>query len=1048
MEKKVLNNLSIEENKLLSSNNKTFILNKIKHKPVILESIYSFAFKRPYIILDLISSDKNLKLQMKKIFDKSKVNNDLSPELNNNINLYIKYRNYLEKIIEKYNKENSNKRESIYKALQRPIIEENFFDNINVKSFIRKDLKSYSILKTKNNSFELFELYEELNNYIYQGKPKFLEYLKKGGKVGLFLEAAYIIDKGFFEKFLKYNFEFNNYPAFTKKYRKYCKIEAEKNIFDEGIKENKKYKEISRIKKILSIIIYNNNQKDNNEYNQIENFLFDYLTTNEKVVLYNLPYDNNLDNKYLKYISNLNIKQKIGLICIIDRFNYSQFIDAITYPYITSLHFALFSKENFDDRFMYYNIPVNNLYNIYMNYLTIIKHCENIKQISFEEEFFINKNQFISYNDIYYQSIISYLIDQYMKNATNKFEPFLLNINLEDIILNEDKLDNIYERFKILYGFNKMFPNLKNKKLLYIKYNDIINNKNDNLSNNKYKIILIDFMNEQLTDLNNVITNINSFISQKKDIFDNVEILSFYNFNLIDIEIDKNNINNNMNNISENISSNFDCLPSLKELFINNSNESYNNNIISRNDKFQIKCDKFEYLYLGYDSNDNLIFYRNGTNQIKSLDLLDLFNIFNKSITKLCLVYENITIITNKSNSELKIINQFNNKNKFYFYPLKNLSDFIYNYNYCKDLIIEGFDFVFNELINKNIQKLYINFIKNDKMNQVYNYKYKLNDDVDKYNIRDDINLKINFPNLKELYIGNINDEMHFFKKLLNINDDINITIIILCNENLQKFKKYKNVNVIYQNNTKSFSNNNYECEDEDEDENYDNESDEIDEEENLFYNKFNDDDNIIVNQVKIKNKKFKKKEEDSDKIVCICEKKDKHSDYWEDIRKMSRKMSERERINYFKNKKIIYIKSEIISTIGEFKQLQYSLLILYQNMNVDKFKFHLISDDPNDGELITKFKTMNNALLLLQFGYEKIFCCNKNNKYTYLNQFILEINDYGADYIYYNCKKSMLVSNDKLTITNEVLSNKFSDIFKYKISSVKMVELFQICTN
>jgi hypothetical protein len=309
-----------------------------------------------------------------------------------------------------------------------------------------------------------------------------------------------------------------------------------------------------------------------------------------------------------------------------------------------------------------------------------------------------------------------------------------------------------------------MFPNLKNKKLLYIKYNDIINNKNDNLSNNKYKIILIDFMNEQLTDLNNVITNINSFISQKKDIFDNVEILSFYNFNLIDIEIDKNNINNNMNNISENISSNFDCLPSLKELFINNSNESYNNNIISRNDKFQIKCDKFAYLYLGYDSNDNLIFYRNGTNQIKSLDLLDLFNIFNKSITKLCLVYENITIITNKSNSELKIINQFNNKNKFYFYPLKNLSDFIYNYNYCKDLIIEGFDFVFNELINKNIQKLYINFIKNDKMNQVYDYKYKLNDEIDKYNIRDDINLKINFPNLKELYIGNINDEMLFLK--------------------------------------------------------------------------------------------------------------------------------------------------------------------------------------------------------------------------------------------------------------------------------------------
>ena len=82
MEKNILNNnLSIDENWLIFSSNKIFILNKIKHKPIILESIYSFAFKRPYITLALISSDKSLKLQMKKIFDKSKRINDLSPEL-------------------------------------------------------------------------------------------------------------------------------------------------------------------------------------------------------------------------------------------------------------------------------------------------------------------------------------------------------------------------------------------------------------------------------------------------------------------------------------------------------------------------------------------------------------------------------------------------------------------------------------------------------------------------------------------------------------------------------------------------------------------------------------------------------------------------------------------------------------------------------------------------------------------------------------------------------------------------------------------------------
>jgi len=193
------------------------------------------------------------------------------------------------------------------------------------------------------------------------------------------------------------------------------------------------------------------------------------------------------------------------------------------------------------------------------------------------------------------------------------------------------------------------------------------------------------------------------------------------------------------------------------------------------------------------------------------------------------------------------------------------------------------------------------------------NYKYKFNDKIDKYNIHDDINLKFNFPNLEDLHIGNINNEKNFYKKLLNINNDINISIIISCNENLQTFKKYSNVNVIYQNSIKSFNkiNKDFEYEDDDKDENYENENNESDEEDNLFYDKFNDDDNIVVNQVKIKNKKFKKKEEESDKIVCICEEKNGYNCYScsedENIRNMSKK-----KINYFKKKGIVYFKVKL----------------------------------------------------------------------------------------------------------------------------------------
>ena len=51
--------------------------------------------------------------------------------------------------------------------------------------------------------------------------------------------------------------------------------------------------------------------------------------------------------------------------------------------------------------------------------------------------------------------------------------------------------------------------------------------------------------------------------------------------------------------------------------------------------------------------------------------------------------------------------------------------------------------------------------------------------------------------------------------------------------------------------------------------------------------------------------------------------------------------------------------------------------------MNVEKFKFHLISDDPNDVELIKIFKTMNNALLLIGFDGEKLFIIIKIIKKT-----------------------------------------------------------------
>lgn len=169
-----------------------------------------------------------------------------------------------------------------------------------------------------------------------------------------------------------------------------------------------------------------------------------------------------LDEKYFNYLEKYNIKQIIKLICIIDRYKYCEYINNITYPYINELHFILYTEV--DELFMFNDLPICDIYKMFVAYFITIKNFENIKIISFGDEFLINKDQFISYNDEYYQSILSYLIDQFYINNLNKKNNFLEKVKLDKIIINEDNLDNIYERFKILHGFNAMFPLLKEKK--------------------------------------------------------------------------------------------------------------------------------------------------------------------------------------------------------------------------------------------------------------------------------------------------------------------------------------------------------------------------------------------------------------------------------------------------------------------------------------------------------------------------------------------------------------------------------------------------------
>ena len=1138
-------NINTEE-----ENNNPCLLNKINHKPIIMETIYSLSLNRPYMLFYLISNDIQLKSCLKNIFDNSKKVNSLSKELNQNIEYYIIFRKLKERIEMKFSElksKISKFNEKINLVIQKPQNEltkeeikfqkeldyiqynlERFYDRDTfIENFIDKkytskrnkilELYYSSYKKSKNKKIyfpmryydylntikksEFFSDYyrmvpinlkdffndkikEELTNqvntikFIFRGVSKellkitsYYDYtINKNSLIENYFqnllnnkERREFIDNVFYffcnniyhvsdfkgiKEILKS--EFDKYPYITKKFRKLLQKDLDNELKKDRYNSFIKNKQQSIISEIM-----NDSLLKNHYYvlkGKLLSLCFDYMTTLDDLFLYNLPKeenaneiiiktnninesnDNNLDSEYLNYIVNKNIRQKICLICIIDRYKYSYKRNNIKYPkkypHIHKLLFTLFSKSDFNELFMFNEIPIKDIYNIFISYFLSIKNFENIEEVSFGDEFFMNKNQFFYYNDEYYQSIVSYLIDQYLINCkiiNNNGNNILGNIKTKKLEINENKLHNIYERFKIIYGFNKLFPNLENKKILELSYiNDI---KNTNIVNNyincNYKIILIDFNNNipLKENINNIIENIKDFIFKNLQYqLNNIEMISFININLITEDNNKININNN-----------FDFLPNLKEFFINNNTKYTIPNNICKAKLFY----KFEYVYLGYDEKDNLIFYRNGKNIIKSIDILDLFNIFNNKIRKLNLKYENIAIIFNSDKSILKIINQNynngdNNLDNIYNYSLSNLSDFIYNQNNINDLIIEGFDFTFEEIQNKNIKKLSINYNDN---NAFVNYNINISK-LNHFKLDIDINLVNKFPQLEELSIGNIKNEKFLFNQLFiskNFSNNLkNINIITYCNF---KFRNIDNTNVktniIIKSNINL--NNNQEEEEEYEMEEEENEDDEgnYDDNENddLFVDKYQDiledSDPVITKNVQIKKRKINKEQnkEENKEIILV---KEKLLPY----KKIEENLFKKDIESYLSKENIFYFDSNIIKTVNNFYLIQKSFSLVNKSIDIKKIKFNLLCRSETDK--LSEYKDTKNLFVIFITEYSKIFCAylkNENHKEKG-DDFFLDLNN---NEIYYHIKEDVKRKKSKNEISREKKDKKWEKNYDLK---------------
>ena len=236
--KSSINSASTSTTSEIKNANYISILNKIRHKPIIVEFIFSFIKNKPLNIFQIIEKDKYLKNSINSFFISSKKINSLSETLNNNIyiiqifksyqDIFFNYNiNYNKIFAEEITKTNKNSFPSfIYfqaKYILNKIIEDKTKNNYNdipsINDFI--DIH-YNLIKTMKNIHLIYlsniSDLTKINNY--DGLYIEENIINNKNSLGQEIYFLYcIIDKNEYYKYvkpIKNNITINNiYFAFT-----------------------------------------------------------------------------------------------------------------------------------------------------------------------------------------------------------------------------------------------------------------------------------------------------------------------------------------------------------------------------------------------------------------------------------------------------------------------------------------------------------------------------------------------------------------------------------------------------------------------------------------------------------------------------------------------------------------------------------------------------------------------------------------------------------------------------------------------------------------
>ena len=459
----------------------------------------------------------------------------------------------------------------------------------------------------------------------------------------------------------------------------------------------------------------------------IKSLIFGFIYSLDSFNLTLLPQKNiYLDGDFIFEVGKYNMKsqeknknkQKIKLFLLFDEnYFFNNIFYKIKLPNIEELEIF------FDPEYKELLLKQNNSLHIYLNnYLSKIDHLDKINKINFHN---------LELKDDLYQSILGYLFDgYYYETDENIRQQLTLMQNLKTVKLEMTFL-YIYEKIKLYYLLYELFPLLN----LYSSNKNIIPNINFSyyIVN---KIFIINNINAPL-----VCDKIISFIDlMMKNNSENIEFIFVINHNKLIIEEEENK------NEKDKLVNKID-LTKLREFCFINENPDDIKKVI---DKFNFNNDINYHEYKGYDKENNLIYYRYGENSIESFDLIDLFK-NNKILEKIEFIKEELNVEYNQERSSLTIsYNGEPTMNTSNLFSLKNFSKFIKVQKDLKELIINRFNFNFEDVINDNIQILTINYEK--KISTVENRI-----------LNEDSSLS-GFTNLRKLNLGINSKKLNFLK--------------------------------------------------------------------------------------------------------------------------------------------------------------------------------------------------------------------------------------------------------------------------------------------